>query len=472
MTPPRLLALAVLAGLLATGAQAAIEEHLAIEGPFADGPAVTALCLDCHEDAAHEFMQTTHWTWSAPQEIPGRGVVDRGKKNAINNFCISIAGNEPRCTSCHAGYGWADASFDFQDPTRVDCLVCHDRTDTYRKFPTGAGHPAYKDTELGGAVYPAVDLLHVARNVGAPTRRACGSCHFFGGGGNAIKHGDLDKSLIAPTRAVDIHMAPEGEDMSCQDCHATESHRIGGNALVVSPGGGAHIDCTDCHDDNPHTKKAKLIGKHLDRVACQTCHIPLIAKAAPTKVWWDWSDAGKDLPVLEDGYGKPTFAKKKGSFTWAKDFAPDYAWYNGTAGAYLAGDRMRPGKITRLNWPEGSRDDPYAKIYPFKVMRGRQPYDVQNEIFVTPKLFGKTGFWKTFDWRSAAEQGMAQAGLDFSGELDFAETVMYWKINHMVAPKEQALTCRDCHSKTGEGRMDWMALGYDGDPKIKQRATD
>ena len=39
---------------------------------------------------------------------------------------------------------------------------------------------------------------------------------------------------------------------------------------------------------------------------------------------------------------------------------------------------------------------------------------------------------------------------------------MFWPLSHMVAPKERALQCTDCHG-TG-GRMDWPALGYEGDP--------
>jgi hypothetical protein len=32
----------------------------------------------------------------------------------------------------------------------------------------------------------------------------------------------------------------------------------------------------------------------------------------------------------------------------------------------------------------------------------------------------------------------------------------------MVQPAENALQCRDCH--TPQGRIDWEALGYPGDP--------
>jgi hypothetical protein len=35
----------------------------------------------------------------------------------------------------------------------------------------------------------------------------------------------------------------------------------------------------------------------------------------------------------------------------------------------------------------------------------------------------------------------------------------------MVAPRERALDCKDCHSATG--RLDWELLGYDGDPAFQ-----
>ncbi len=123
---------AVFAIALAFSAAAAVSHKDLIKGPFKSGPDVTKKCLQCHEQAAHDVMKTTHWTWSSRQEVPGRGVIDRGKKNTINNFCISVSSNWPRCTSCHTGYGWKDAGFDFTDRTRVDCLVCHIKSEISR----------------------------------------------------------------------------------------------------------------------------------------------------------------------------------------------------------------------------------------------------------------------------------------------------------------------------------------------------
>ncbi len=45
--------------------------------------------------------------------------------------------------------------------------------------------------------------------------------------------------------------------------------------------------------------------------------------------------------------------------------------------------------------------------------------------------------------------GMETAGLPYSGKHDFVKTTMLWPITHMVAPKDQALTCVECHSRNG-----------------------
>ena len=424
-----------------------------VKGPFKSGPEVTAACLGCHEKEARDFMKTVHWTWTEMQEVPGKGTKDLGKKNAINNFCIALPSNWPRCTSCHAGYGWKDASFDFSKPQNVDCLICHDTTGTYKKTPTGAGAPDEK-----------VDLEKVAQSVGKTNRRSCGACHFFGGGGDHIKHGDLDSSLASPPRAIDVHMGTDGKDMTCSACHKTKEHNIPGQALSVSASGGVTLDCADCHSATPHKNVA--YNKHIERVACQTCHVPTFARMLPTKVWWDWSTAGREVKEApKDQWGQVLYDKMKGDFKWAKDVVPAYMWFNGTVERHLLGEKIDPAKLpVHHNYPLGKKGEKNAKIWPFKVMKGKQPYDADNNILSVPHLFG--GYWKHWDWNQAMVDGMKAAGLPYSGKFGWVETDMYWKVTHMVVPKEMALKCNDCHGE--KGRLDWKALGYDGDPSKKK----
>ncbi|MBU1564305.1 MAG: tetrathionate reductase family octaheme c-type cytochrome [Proteobacteria bacterium] len=438
------------------------------DGPFKDGPAVTKKCIECHEKETKDFMKTVHWTWSKEQYARNGEKIQIGKLNALNNFCIGLPSNWPRCTSCHAGYGFKDASFDFSKSENVDCLICHDTTGTYKKFPTGAGHPVYegdnKEFPKGKPWAPA-DLVKIAQSVGPTSRATCGSCHFYGGGGDHVKHGDLDSSMINPTPDIDIHMGGE-KHMTCQDCHQAKDHFLRGEGGSVSTAHTepSHLDCTDCHTGKVH--KNALMNKHTVKVACQTCHIPVFAKATPTKVWWDWSTAGKDKPVEKDQYGKPLYDKMKGDFKWEKDAVPAYMWFNGTINRYIAGDKINPAKVVDLTSVNGDRNDPKARIFPFKIMRGKQAYDSENNIIAFVQVFGPPGsdaYWQKYDWNAAIASGMKAAGQPYSGKYAFVETSMVWPVHHMVAAKDDALKCNDCHGKNG--RLDWKALGYDEDPR-------
>jgi hypothetical protein len=141
---------------------------------------------------------------------------------------------------------------------------------------------------------------------------------------------------------------------------------------------------------------------------------------------------------------------------------PEYAWFNGQADRYILGDVIDPSVPTVLNMPKGEITDPEAKIWPFKIHRARQIYDPIYSILLQPKTVGEGGYWTEFDWDLAARLGSEAAGIAYSGQYDFTETEMYWTLTHLVAPKEEALQCTDCHRE--DSRMDWEALGYYGDP--------
>lgn len=406
-----------------------------------DALAVTKNCLSCHAKAGEAILKTSHWKWRGPSPytVGHESRIDLGKAhNTINNFCININGNWPRCTSCHIGYGWKDQTFDFNDPTKIDCLVCHDTTKTYKKAPPGAGFPKEN-----------VDLVRVAQNVGRPTRDTCGmNCHFVGGGGDAVKHGDMNQTLLESSKYTDVHMGVTdgGMNFKCQECHRTRNHMIAGRSISV-PASEGDLSCEYCHTDKPHIGRELIdhhLNNHSEHIACQTCHIPIYSKNKPTKMYWDWSVAGKDIKPSKDKYGMPTYIKKKGAFKWKEAVKPSYMWYNGTVKRYILGDRINTDGVTELNKPMGAFRDPSARIYPFKIHRGKQIADAVHKHLITPKLFG--GFWKHWNWDRAAREGMQAAGLQYSGEYEFVETVMYWGLTHEVIPKEEALSCAECHT--------------------------
>lgn len=143
------------------------------------------------------------------------------------------------CQSCHVGYGWKDGQFDFQAQTRVDCLVCH-HGGGYRKPPALAGELPATRIELppgSGQFVGPIDLAKVAQGVGASRIASCGSCHFDGGDGDGVKHGDLDSCLARADRNLDVHMASKdqgGAGFTGTTCHETEAHRIPGRLSAMT----------------------------------------------------------------------------------------------------------------------------------------------------------------------------------------------------------------------------------------------
>ncbi len=319
--------------------------------------------------------------------------------------------------------------------------MCHDTTGKYVKVPTEAGMPA-KD----------INLKIIAENVGHPSRTNCGACHFNGGGGDAIKHADLSRNLLEPSRMCDIHMG--GYDFSCTECHKTRNHRIEGRSSSVPVAEGVTA-CTDCHSETPHYSGGLMdhhLNNHCKTIDCNTCHSPVYAKCKPTKTWWDWSKAGdKKRKPKKDKYGEPDYDWKKGEFKWKESPKPAYAWFNGYMNRIFIGDKVDTNvDFVKLTSPVGSIKDPESKITPFKIMKGVQAIDAKYDYFIVPHLFPRdktdtTAYWKNLDWEKSFEDGMKAVGLNYSGNFKWIETWMYWRLEHEVIPASSALSCVQCH---------------------------
>lgn len=200
--------------------------------------------------------------------------------------------------------------------------------------------------------------------------------------------------------------------------------------MSVSVDDSNRVACTDCHSPTPH--KDERLNNHVSTVACPSSHIPRMAVEAATKMAWDWSTAGRDPPPGTDPH---LYSKKKGSFVFARKVPPQYYWYNGTADRYLLGDKIDPEKVTRINYPRGGAADPRARIWPFKVHRGKQPYDLVNRYLLVPKTVGKGGFWEEFNWDKSLRLGSKASGLVYSGKYGFAAPEMYWPLSHPTAER-------------------------------------
>jgi octaheme c-type cytochrome (tetrathionate reductase family) len=418
-------------------------KHAALQKVFRSGPEITAACLSCHSEAAAQFEQTIHWTWIGYTDENGKQLGKAG--DSLNNFCIATNKmSDQGCNSCHTGWKAKEQG--------INCLNCHSQsvinwTESFEDYSSFADSDDPEEKQIATE-------LHISR----PTRQNCGSCHFKGGGGDGVKHGDLDSSLTKPNKALDVHMGMDGQDFQCTRCHTTVNHHVAGRIYskpafkertsLIEDDLTAKITCESCHGATPHEAGHKA-NDHTDKVACQSCHIPAFARVLPTKMSWDWSQAGKlkdGKPYKEKGpLGTDDYMTIKGQMHWEKNVKPSYAWFNGSMKTMTVKDVMDPSRVVPVSAPVGSPDDPQARIFPFKIHQGKQPYDKVHKTLLAPLLSGKNGFWSTLDWQDALTRGQKAMDVPYSGTFDFVATTYYFPTTHMVAPKENVVACNECH---------------------------
>jgi octaheme c-type cytochrome (tetrathionate reductase family) len=431
-------------------------KHPALQKTFTSGAQITAACLSCHSEAEEQFKKTIHWKWIGYTDETSKKLGKAG--DSVNNFCISTNNMQDKsCNACHPGWQGKEAG--------VNCLSCHGSkkinwSEAFEDYNAFAASDDPEETDL--ALEIQTDILDAVQAIGLPTRSNCGECHFKGGGGDGVKHGDLDTSLIKPGKALDVHMGVDGQNFNCTRCHTTVRHHVAGRIYskpafeqrtsLLQDDLTPKITCESCHGDKPHAPGDK-VNDHTDKVACQSCHIPTFARELPTKMSWDWSRAGRlreGQKYKEEGpLGRETYLSIKGVMHWEKNVQPEYAWFNGVLKTLTVKDRIDPSSVVAVSAPVGDPQDPNARIFPFKVHRGKQPYDKVNKTLLAPLLSGAQGYWTTLDWDEALTQGMRAMDVPFSGEFDFAATSYVLPTTHMVAPKENALACTQCHVRDG-----------------------
>jgi octaheme c-type cytochrome (tetrathionate reductase family) len=433
-----------------------------LQQEFATAPDVTAACLTCHTEGARQLHATIHWTWAMTPTTTGQVV---GKRHIIDNHVLATTENEAYCATCHTGYRAEDGTFAATAANNIDCLSCHDTTGTYAKLPGAGGHPAYEPTEYppgSGHTWQPPDLNEIAQHVGPTSRTTCGSCHFGERTTDPFIHGHLPAALgDNPSEDLDVHMGTDYLDFSCSTCHTPQQHQFFSSkyqpvsASDMADSHQVHATCISCHDQDDVHANGKLTD-HIDRVACQTCHIPQYARAGPVMTTWDWSQAGKSddqgQPVVERTEdGLLTYHGDYGAFTWDENITPQYTWFDGTITFTTVGDVITPTNTVQVNQYHGSYANPEARLWPLRVYRGVQPYDSEQDTLVAVNLHGdeESAYWQGSDWDAAIESAMQAEGVPYSGNYDFVETEMAWLLNHTVAPAEDAVTCGQCHSRTG-----------------------
>lgn len=424
----------------------------------------TATCLECHEEEATTFFHSQHYQWQgeAPEIVNADGE-KLGKWNTMNDFCTnplpSWIGNAVNsdgkiiaqgCSKCHAGLGKKpSAVLSREQLENIDCLICH---------ASGYRRDAYQD-EDGNWEWRSIlwnnqrGLDSVSKRIGLPERKMCLRCHSGAGGGPNFKRGDLEYELADCSPGFDVHMATEGQDMHCVECHAGQDHRVRGRGADLSglDNPDDMLSCESCHDARPHD--VAILDHHTRKLDCTVCHIPVFAKADATDMVRDWS-----TPLYHEEANKYS-----ATITMGQNVVPEYAWFNGETRLQKMGEKIRKGEdgVVAIMEPQGKRKDRHSKLYPFKLHRATLPV-LRDEQYLIPIAVDE--FFIDGDIAKAVAEGSAAAYGNHHPDYEWVPVKRYMGIYHEVQPASAALECLDCHREGG--RLDWQALGYKKDPML------
>ena len=397
----------------------------------------------------------------------------------MNSYCgTPTTSSHATCATCHVGNGRLPSpQLSTEQLENIDCMMCHQ--DAYKRTPA----PPYVPMTIPGTngtlhtiqvvvedatgfdfmpdtAKMSISMLEAAHTVHLPTRASCLRCHAGAGGSDGGKRGDISTVTVNPPLTSDVHMSPQGGDLSCAACHSAGDHRVMGRGLDLRPSDSpVQLTCAGCHTSQPHGDYNARVGSsrdvHAMRIACQSCHIPRFAKDKSTEMERDWRHSEFSMAACRgQGGWLPSEVR-------ATDVVPTYAWFDGTSLANAldqAPIRDSLGEYL-LALPNGSVQSAGAKLYPMKVHRSTSAIHDVSGLLIPHSTFT---YFASGDFDAAIQEGQALSGLQ--GAASVVTVKEYQTINHGVEAASSALQCGACHSAYTTGgplRMNLQSdLGY------------
>ena len=264
-------------------------------------------------------------------------------------------------------------------------------------------------------------------------------------------------------RAFDVHMATTGANLACQRCHVTSRHRIAGRGSDLRETDlDVQMNCSNasCHPAMSGTQSHSntTLGKHVARVACQTCHVGRVsarnaadtAATEATEMHRDWADPH----VTASGalHPRPTLVN---------NIKPIYRFWNGYSTNYSLGEPAFIDSATGAyptSRPVGTIDDqsPVARLFPFKYKTASQPFATLRSILIPVDT---SVYFASGNLAAATAKGLANIGYAPTDPWQMVTTDTMQVLTHEIAPKGSALRCEDCHGPRAQ-QMSLRSLGY------------
>ncbi|MDW7777221.1 MAG: methanogenesis multiheme c-type cytochrome [Methanosarcinales archaeon] len=402
-------------------------------------------CIGCHVNVYDDVVNSYHVQLVNKNVVDGQwdlhflNLIEKEDKQTLVRGCgqchpmgipshnptIAAVAGQSECSRCHSK---DDLVFEIHNKDEIvggsittDCQICH------------------SDNISNEFLY----LTHISDSTCA------NKCHQTDVAKRAVMWSSTDYA------EYDVH-AKAG--VGCTQCHITSNHQIGKGNTIDRPNPTLSFDqpmkqCVDCHFEVTH---GMIVDAHLENVACEACHIPILP-GGNAKYSIDWTNGYKDIKFQTD------------------DFRPVLAWFNGT--------------VNGIAQPS-NKDDPGAVLKPFNVIAITWWDEGNNlDIVNNPNLSNNWGSPVVLSHIRAADinaddkvstDEIREFDLENYGIPEYPNAVlrhldMYYSVSHNIVGEESALGksalwCADCHGNTSS--IDWVLLGYEADPAQTDPPTD
>ena len=427
----------------------------------------------CHQEQAESFFHSQHYQWQGdtPDIVNANGQ-KLGKINTMNDFCTNPMANWIGARSTSTGRSWPrvlevprrprqapDGEMTSEEQLEnIDCLICH---------ASGYRRDLYENDAGGWQWRPILwqnQVRHWTRSRSASrcrTRAMCLRCHAGAGGGPNFKRGDIEYALADCDRDFDVHMATDGADMQCIACHAGENHRVRGRGADLSgtdfPANAARAARRPSATARRRTA-ARCSTSTPQRVTCTVCHIRDVRQAAIPRTWC--ATGRSPIHISRSNKYSATISSRNGRDAGLRLVQRQDPRCSSWASASRS-SRRRHG---RDHDPRGSAARTRTpRSTPFKLHRARAARASTTSSWIIPLAVEE--FFANGDIDQAVHEGGQVAYGIEDPKYAWVQTSATWASSTGSSRRRSALQCLDCHA--ADGRLDWKALGYRGDPLEK-----
>ena len=278
-----------------TQSHADLEEECTTCHSLFDQDNQSTLCLDCHEEIAHDLQDSVNYHGLNPairdtacstchtdhegRDLDITGLVEATFDHNLTNFELNGSHTALACLSCHTPEeSTEDTPSQMFRGTPAECVGCHEEDDAHAGGLGTDCASCHNENSWQEHAFDHAETTEYAL-VGAHSEQACSSCHIDN------KYEDTPNQCIDCHKLDDVHTGSRGNE--CDSCHTSENwqaNEFDHNAQTDFDLVGAHreLTCNGCHLQNMSLEQppTTCIGCHsVDDVhagargtECADCH--------------------------------------------------------------------------------------------------------------------------------------------------------------------------------------------------------